>query len=144
MNCSYYGLNGDLLPRVTPPGALTPKPFNLDHHSKKVINAQTSTGGVLMAYESVSELPKSVRNLPSRAKALYMKAYNSCWDDLENTDEAAREKASHESAWSAVKEQYEKDDETGEWVKSEDITGKRSRHRKSRSSGASLQAKAHA
>jgi cation transport regulator len=73
-----------------------------------------------------------------------MKAYNSCWDDSENTDEAAREKASHESAWSAVKEQYEKDDETGEWVKSEDITGKRSRHRKSRSSGASLQAKAHA
>jgi cation transport regulator len=101
-----------------------------------------------MPFESISELPKSVRNLPSRAKALYMKAYNGCWEDLESTEDAAREKASHEAAWSAVKEQYEKDDETGEWVKSEEVAGKRSRHvirhRKSRPSGAASQAKAHA
>jgi len=101
-----------------------------------------------MPYESISELPKSVRNLPSRAKALYMKAYNSCWEDLEDAEEAAREKASHEAAWASVKEQYEKDDETGEWVKSEEIVTKRSRHiirhRKSRPSGAASQAKAHA
>jgi cation transport regulator len=101
-----------------------------------------------MPYESISELPKSVRNLPSRAKALYMKAYNGCWDDLESADDAAREKASHEAAWSAVKDQYEKDDETGEWVKSDEVAGRRSRHvirhRKSRSSGAASLAKAHA
>ena len=97
-----------------------------------------------MPYESINELPKSVRNLPSRAKALYMKTVNSCWEDLEDAEDAAREKASHESAWSAVKEQYEKDDETGEWVKSDGYAGRRSRHRKSRSSGTSLQAKAHA
>ncbi|GAB6265653.1 MAG: ChaB family protein [Methanothrix sp.] len=97
-----------------------------------------------MPYANISELPKSVRNLPSRAKTIYMKAFNSCWADLEIEDETAREKASHESAWSAVKEQYEKDDETGEWVKSDGYAGRRSRHRKSRSSGTSLQAKAHA
>jgi len=101
-----------------------------------------------MPYESISELPKSVRNLPSRAKAIYMKAFNSFWEECDQTEEAAREKASHESAWSAVKEQYEKDDETGEWVKVDDLAGKRSRHvirhRKSRPSGVSLQDKAHA
>jgi len=101
-----------------------------------------------MPYESINELPKSVRNLPSRAKALYMKAFNGCWEELEDADDAAREKASHEAAWSAVKEQYSKDDESGEWVKSEEVSGRRSRHvirhRKSRPSGAAFQAKAHA
>ena len=101
-----------------------------------------------MPFESISELPKSVRNLPSRAKALYMKAFNSFWEEYDVNDDAAREKASHEAAWSAVKEQYEKDDETGEWVKSEEVAGRRSRHvvrhRKSRPSGAASQAKAHA
>ncbi len=97
-----------------------------------------------MPYANIGELPKSVRNLPSRAKIIYMKAFNSCWEEMESEGEAARERASHESAWSAVKEQYEKDDETGEWVKSDAYIGKRSRHRKSRPSGASLQAKAHA
>ncbi len=101
-----------------------------------------------MPYESINELPKSVRNLPSRAKGIYMKAFNSCWEDCDQTEDAAREKASHEAAWSAVKEQYEKNDETGEWVKVDDMTGKRSRHvirhRKSRSSHATLQDKAHA
>ncbi len=101
-----------------------------------------------MQYEDISELPKSVRNLPSRAKTIYMKAFNGAWDECDDIeDESAREKASHEAAWSAVKEQYEKDEETGEWVKIDEIVGKRSRHavrhRRSRSSG-SAQAKAHA
>jgi cation transport regulator ChaB len=93
-----------------------------------------------MPYESINELPKSVRNLPSRAKALYMKAFNSTWEeygDLE--DEVARDRASHESAWSTVKEQYVKDEDTGEWVKIDKQTGRRSRHslrhRRSKSSG---------
>jgi cation transport regulator len=101
-----------------------------------------------MPYESINELPKSVRNLPSQAKALYMKAFNSAWEeygDLE--DEVARDRASHESAWSAVKEQYEKDNETGAWVKIDKQTARRSRHplrhRRSKSSG-SAQPKAHA
>ena len=77
-----------------------------------------------------------------------MPAFNGAWDECDDIeDEEAREKASHEAAWSAVKEQYEKDEETGEWVKIDEIAGKRSRHavrhRRSRSSG-SAQAKAHA
>jgi len=101
-----------------------------------------------MPYESISELPRSVRNLPSRAKAVYLKAFNSVWEEQDIDDEAAREKASHEAAWSAVKEQYEKDDETGEWVKIGEPAGRRSRHvmrhRKSRHSGTVTQARANA
>ena len=101
-----------------------------------------------MPYESISELPKSVRNLPSRAKVLYLKAFNGVWEEQDIDDEAAREKASHEAAWSAVKEQYEKDGETGEWVKIGEPAGKRSRHvirhRKSQKSGTAAQARAHA
>jgi cation transport regulator len=101
-----------------------------------------------MPYESISELPKSVRNLPSRAKTIYLKAFNSAWEEnYDVDDETARDKASHEAAWSAVKGQYEKDEETGDWVKMGDMTGKRSRHtikhRRSRSPG-SAQEKAHA
>lgn len=101
-----------------------------------------------MYYENINELPKSVRNLPSRAKTIYLKAFNSAWEEYSDIDdEAAHEKASQEAAWSAVKEQYEKDEESGEWVKMGEMIGKRSRHvvrhRRSRSSG-SEQEKAHA
>ena len=102
-----------------------------------------------MPYESVDELPKSVRNLPSRAKTLYMKAFNRAWEENDELGEsAAREKLSHEAAWSAVKVEYEKDCETGLWVKIGEEAGKHSRHalrhRRSKSSGAGIQAKAHA
>jgi len=101
-----------------------------------------------MPYESINELPKSVRNLPSRAKTLYMKAFNSAWEENEESADAARDKASHEAAWSAVKLEYEKDENTGEWVKIGEASGKHSRHpvrhRRSKSSGSSPQAKANA
>lgn len=102
-----------------------------------------------MPYESISDLPKSVRNLPSRAKTIYMKAFNSAWDEYADAeDDLVREKDSHEAAWSAVKEQYKKDEETGEWVKISDVMEKRTRHaakhRRSRSTGTSSQARAHA
>ncbi len=101
-----------------------------------------------MPYESISELPKSVRNLPSRAKALYMKAFNSAWEENDLLQDASREKISHETAWATVKLEYEKDEDTGEWVKIGEATGKHSRHaprhRRSKSSGPASQAKAHA
>jgi cation transport regulator len=101
-----------------------------------------------MPYESISELPKSVRNLPSRAKTLYMKAFNSAWEENDLMQDASREKVSHESAWSAVKLEYEKDKNTSEWVKIGETAGKHSRHalrhRKSKSGGPASQAKAHA
>lgn len=101
-----------------------------------------------MPYESISELPKSVRNLPGRAKTLYMKAFNSAWEENDEIQDASREKVSHETAWSAVKLEYEKDEETGEWVKTGEDTGKRSRHaqrhRRTKTGGPASQAKAHA
>jgi cation transport regulator len=101
-----------------------------------------------MPYDNINELPKSVRNLPSRAKTLYMKAFNSAWEENDELADAAREKASHEAAWSAVKLEYEKNENTGEWVKIGEAGGKHSRHairhRKSKSSGPSPQAKANA
>lgn len=101
-----------------------------------------------MPYESINELPKSVRNLPSRAKNLYMKAFNSAWEENDLMQDASREKVSHENAWSAVKLEYEKDEDTGEWVKIGEAAGKHSRHalrhRRSKSGGPASQAKAHA
>jgi cation transport regulator len=80
-------------------------------------------------YENISELPKSVRNLPRQAKTVYMKAFNSAWEEGAGEEDASCEKAAHEAAWDAVKLEYEKDEETGEWVKIGETSGsKRSRH----------------
>ena len=101
-----------------------------------------------MSYKSISELPKTARNLPNRAKTIYLKAYNSTWEDYVDVhNEMAREKASHNAAWIAVKEEYMKDEETGAWIKIDMLAGRRSRHsqkhRRNRSGGAS-ETKAHA
>jgi cation transport regulator ChaB len=108
----------------------------------------TLNGDIFMTYKRINELPKTVRNLPSRAKMIYLKAFNSTWEKHASLDnESIREKASHEAAWAAVREAYEKDDKTGAWVKLDELTNKRSRHslkhRRSRSSG-QTEPKAHA
>jgi cation transport regulator len=102
-----------------------------------------------MPYESIDELPKSVRNLPSRAKSIYLKAFNSACEECdESGSDMAREKAAHEAAWAAVKLEYEKDEETGEWVKLGESSGKRSRHvqrqRRKSTGGSASQQRAHA
>jgi cation transport regulator len=79
-------------------------------------------------YESISELPKSVRNLPRLAKILYLKAFNSAWEEYAGEGEDSREKAAHSAAWAAVREEYEKDEETGEWVRIGDIKSSRRSH----------------
>ena len=80
-----------------------------------------------MPYESISELPKSVRNLPRHAKTLYMKAFNSAWGAGVTGDDSSRDKAAHDAAWEAVKSEYEKD-EAGEWVKIGEMRPAASRH----------------
>lgn len=66
-----------------------------------------------MPYESVSELPGSVReHLPKHAQEIYKSAYNNAWQEYNHDEQRA-----HSVAWSAVKESYEKDDESGRWVK---------------------------
>jgi cation transport regulator len=102
-----------------------------------------------LPYESINDLPKIVRNLPKSAKVLYLRAFNSAWDEnSEAESEVSREKAAQEAAWYAVKSEYEKDEDTGEWVKIGEVTGSGKsrhslRHRKSRGSAAT-QPRAHA
>jgi cation transport regulator len=73
-----------------------------------------------MPYKKVTELPESVRNnLPSHAQDIYMKAFNSAWDQYDKPEErrgdASREETAHKVAWAAVKKEYEKDEHSGEW-----------------------------
>ena len=102
-----------------------------------------------MQYESINDLPKIVRNLPKPAKTLFLKAFNSAWDEYARSEnEVLREKAAQDAAWSAVKGEYEKDEDTGEWIKigSETGSGKSRhsiRHRRNRGSAAT-QPRAHA
>jgi len=74
-----------------------------------------------LPYESISELPKSVRNLPRHAKTIYMKAFNSAWSADGTGNDSARDKAAHEAAWETVKSEYE-------WVKIGEARSAASRH----------------
>ena len=74
-----------------------------------------------MPYDNVSDLPDSVRdNLPKHAQEIYKEAYNSAWDEYEDPGDrrgdASREETAHRVAWSAVKEEYEKNDD-GNWTR---------------------------
>lgn len=73
-----------------------------------------------MPYNAKSDLPESVKNvLPDHAQEIYMEAYNSAWGQYDQPDErrgdSSREETAHRVAWSAVKNKYEKDDQTGKW-----------------------------
>jgi len=75
-----------------------------------------------MPYHKTAELPDSVRtNLPEKAREIYMKAFNNAWDQYSDPKErkgnASREETAHKVAWSAVKQEYEKENQTGNWVK---------------------------
>jgi cation transport regulator len=65
-----------------------------------------------MPYNTVSELPESVRdNLPKHAQEIYQAAYNSAWTEYHHDEERA-----HRVAWAAVKKSYQKNEKTGRWV----------------------------
>ncbi|MEZ4521583.1 MAG: ChaB family protein [Thermomicrobiales bacterium] len=69
-----------------------------------------------MPYNKLSELPDSVRdNLPHHAQEIYQAAYNSAWDQYDHDEPRA-----HRVAWGAVENEYEKDDDSGEWKKKDD------------------------
>lgn len=78
-----------------------------------------------MPYKNRSELPEQVRdNLPKHAQEIYQKAFNSAWEQYKEKEDrrgdSTREETAHKVAWAAVKKEYEKDDETGDWVPKED------------------------
>jgi len=75
-----------------------------------------------MPYNKISDLPESVRdNLPKHAQEIYQAAFNSAWEQYKDPDERrgddTREEVAHKVAWAAVKNDYEKDEETGKWTK---------------------------
>jgi cation transport regulator len=66
-----------------------------------------------MPYKSINELPDSVKdNVPKHAQEIYKEAYNSAWEQYDHEEERA-----HRVAWAAVKNDYEKDEESGRWKK---------------------------
>ncbi len=78
-----------------------------------------------MPYERRKELPESVKGvLPPHAQEIYMKAFNSAWEQYKDPEERrgddSREETAHQVAWSAVKKEYTKNEETGEWERKEE------------------------
>lgn len=78
-----------------------------------------------MPYQQRSDLPDGVKNnLPAHAQDIYKEAYNSAWDEYKDPDDrrddASREEVSHRVAWAAVKQKYEKDEDSGKWQKKSD------------------------
>lgn len=72
-----------------------------------------------MPYQTVSELPDSVRDhLPKHAQEIYKEAFNHAWDEYADDDkrrgDESREEVAHKVAWSAVKQDYAKGDD-GDW-----------------------------
>ena len=73
-------------------------------------------------YKNNSDLPDSVSdNLPKHAQDIYREAFNSAWEQYKDPDDrrgdASREETAHKVAWSAVKNDYEKDEKSGKWKK---------------------------
>ena len=69
-------------------------------------------------YESVKDLPETVQDvLPREAQEVYLEAYNTSWEnyDEEATSELSREAFATRDAWTAVKREFTKDEETGTW-----------------------------
>lgn len=72
-----------------------------------------------MPYSKVSELPENVKSLPEHAKEIYMKAFNSAFEQYKDRG-GQREALAHATAWAAVEKAYKKD-EKGNWVAKEAV-----------------------
>ena len=74
-----------------------------------------------MPYSTTADLPASVRDhLPPHAQQIFLKAFNSAWDEYTNParreGNESQEEAAFRVAWAAVKHEYRKDDASGHWV----------------------------
>ncbi len=73
-----------------------------------------------MPYQNIRDLPENVRNhLPEHAQEVYRAAYNNAWEEYKapgkRRGDESREEAASRVAWAAVKNEYVKDEKTGEW-----------------------------
>jgi len=71
-----------------------------------------------MPYATIGELPDNVESLPKHAKEIYMKAFNSAFEQYKDRGKQ-REALAHQTAWAAVEKSYKK--ENGEWVVKEAV-----------------------
>lgn len=74
-----------------------------------------------MPFKTVQDLPPSVRkHIPAPAEEMFLKAFNSAWDQYDQPEERrgddSREETAFKVAWAAVKKKYRKNPETGQWV----------------------------
>lgn len=70
-----------------------------------------------MPFKSNPDLPDSVQHvLPAHAQDIYREAFNSAYDEYKDPDDrrddASREEVAHRVAWSAVKQSYEKGEDS--------------------------------
>lgn len=71
-----------------------------------------------MRYESKEDLPDTLQDvLPEEAQDIYINAYQKSWDSYEESVGGDMDRASvaHRDAMHAVKQEFEKDEETGKW-----------------------------
>ncbi len=84
-----------------------------------------------MPYQNVGDLPESVReHLPQHAQEIYQAAYNNAWTEYADAHRRrgseSREEVAHKVAWAAVKEDYQKDDRSGDWRPKHTTSNKKS------------------
>lgn len=77
-----------------------------------------------MPYDRLEDLPDSVRNsLPRHAQEIYMRAFNSAWEQYADPEKRrgddTREETAHKVAWAAVKQEYVRGSE-GNWQRKPD------------------------
>ncbi len=72
-------------------------------------------------YNSLKDLPERVRdNLPEHAQEIFMKAFNSAWEEYKRPEsrkgKSSRGETAFKVAWAEVEKEYKKE-ELGKWVK---------------------------
>ena len=68
-----------------------------------------------MPYKKLTDLPDNVTDhLPKHAQEIYRAAYNSAEEQYDEEDRR------HRVAWAAVKDKYEKDEDSGKWVEKDE------------------------
>jgi len=106
-----------------PPRTFLPRTLRLQRQARHRHVTGAAKGECSMPYDSVDELPENVRNvLPKHAQEIYKEAYNSAWEQYADPEDrrgdASREETAHRVAWAAVKNEYEKDGDSGKWRRS--------------------------
>jgi len=77
-----------------------------------------------MPKDRKQDIPESVKNvLPRHAEEIYLEAYKHALEQYKDPQKrrgnASLEETAHRVAWAAVKQKYEKNEQTGKWQKKE-------------------------